>query len=76
MLYKKQFDFQKGHYTDHVIVQLAYQIREMFNKSIYTLGVFIDQSKAFDTVNHKIIMKKPSHYKIKLEAWIGLLVSF
>ena len=76
LLYKKQFDFQKGYYTDHAVVQLAYQMHEMFNKNIYTLGVFIDQSKAFDTVNHKIILKKPSHYKIKLEVWIGLLVSF
>ena len=45
LLYNKQFGLQKGHSTDHGIVQLADQILEMFNKNIYTLQVFIDQSK-------------------------------
>ena len=41
LLYNKHFGFQKGNSTDHAIVQLADQIHKMFNKNIYTLGVFI-----------------------------------
>ena len=48
----------------------------MFNKNIYTLGAFIDQSNASDTVNHKIFLKKRSHCGKKIKAWIGLLVIF
>ena len=65
LLYNKLFGFQKGHSTDHAIVQLADQIHDMFNKNIYTLGGFTDLPKATDTVHHKILVKKLSIYGIK-----------
>ena len=49
-IYLKQFRFQKGHSTEYAIVQLADQIHESFENDSYTLGVFIDLSKAFDTL--------------------------
>ena len=64
-VYSKQFGFQKGHSTDHAIVQLVDQIQDMLNKNIHTLGIFTDMSKSFDTVYHKILLKKLSRYGIK-----------
>ena len=57
MLYFKQFSFQTGHSTDHAIIQLVDQIYEDFKENKYTLGVFIDMTKAFDTVDHKILIQ-------------------
>ena len=65
ILYSKQFGFQKSHSTDHTIAQLADQIHESFENDSYTLGVFIDLSKAFDTIDHAILLKKLENYGIK-----------
>ena len=53
MLYKKQFGFQTSHSTEHAILLLVNQLYQSFDESKFTLGIFIDLSKAFDTVDHK-----------------------
>ena len=65
MLYKKQFGFQEGHSTEHAIVQLVDQIRNSFESKPYTLGVFVDLSKAFGTVNHKVLISNLENYRIR-----------
>ena len=60
--------FQAGHSTDHVIIQLLDQIFENFEENKYTLDVLIDHSKAFDTVDHKILLSKLEIYD-KLEKY-------
>ena len=64
LLYCKQFGFQKGHSPEHAILQLVEQINQSFEKNKFTLGVFVDLSKAFDTVDHQILMKKLEYYGI------------
>ena len=64
ILYPKQFGFQKGHSTDHALLELVDQIYESFERNEYTIGVFIDLSKAFDTVDQNILLKKLEIYDI------------
>ena len=64
ILNHKQFGFQTGHWTEHAIVQLVDQILESFEHNKYTLGVFIELSKAFDTVDHSMLLKKLELYRV------------
>ena len=63
--FRKQFGFRKGHSTDRALITLIDSIYDSFNQNKYTLGVFIDLSKAFDTVNHNILIDKLNSYGIK-----------
>ena len=52
----------------HIILNLVNDINKSFEKGEFTLGIFVDLSKAFDTVNHDILSTKLSitMYKRKL----------
>ena len=65
ILYKKQFGFQTSHSTEHAILLLVNQLYQSFDESKFTLGMFIDLSKALDTVDHKILTKKLELFGIK-----------
>ena len=58
ILYKKQFGFQQKHSTEHAILQLIDQVSNSFERNQFTLGIFINLSNAFDTVDHKIKIKE------------------
>ena len=64
LLYCKQFGFRKGHSLKHAILHLVEQTNQSFEKNEFTLGVFVDLSKAFDTVDHQVLLKKLEYYGI------------
>ena len=55
---KKQYGFQKELFTEHAILQLIDQTNNSFQKNHFTLGIFIDLLKVFDTVYYSILIKK------------------
>ena len=64
---------RKSHATEHEIVQLVDQIYESFENDNYTVSIFADFSKAFDTVDHTILLKKLDIYGITCAnlSWFG-----
>ena len=64
ILYSKQFRFCKGHSTEHATIQLIDNITNNFENNEFSIGVFIDLSKAFDTIDHRILLKELIHYGV------------
>ena len=67
-IYELQFGFRSNHSTNHALIRLTENIREALDKGHYTCGIFIDLQKAFDTVDHQILLKKMEHYGIRGKA--------
>ena len=76
LLFDKQFGFQLNYSTEHAIFQLVNDFSSSFERGEYTLGVFIDLSKAFDTVDHQILIPKLEHViKGKALKWLKSYLS-
>ena len=65
LLYKYQFGFQKGKSTYMALILLIDRITEALDKGDCVVGIYLDFSKAFDTVNHEILLQKLSMYGIQ-----------
>ena len=64
-LYEKQFGFRKNNSTIFALMQITEKNKESIDKGKFGCGIFIDLRKAFDTVNHDILLLKLEHYGIR-----------
>ena len=64
-IFELQFGFRAKHSTQHALISLTEMIRESLDKSEFACGIFIDLQKAFDTVDHEILLKKLEHNGIR-----------
>ena len=65
IIYKNQFGFRKKHSSYMALMVLMDEISKSLERGEYVVGVFLDFSKAFDTVNHDILLQKLYHYGIR-----------
>ena len=60
-----QYGFQPGISTQDAILHVTEKLYSNLNKKLATIGIFIDFSKCFDTINHCILIRKLERYGIR-----------
>ena len=60
-----QFGFRKLHSTTLALIEFTDNIRKVLDEGNYAISVFVDLTKAFDTVDHEILLDKMDRYGIR-----------
>ena len=64
-IYKYQFGFRQRHSTQQAFITLVEKITSSLDDGDLVIGVFLDFKKAFDTVGHRILLRKLYAYGIR-----------
>ena len=63
--FKHQYGFGKNRSTELAIIELVEKITKGIDEGKYTLAIFLDLSKAFNTIDHGVLIKKLECYGIR-----------
>ena len=65
LLYTSQYGFREGHSCENAVSELVSEVIKSRQEGLYTMSVFLDLSKAFDTLEHTVLLKKLEKYGIR-----------
>ena len=64
VLYEHQYGFRKQHSTEHAVIELVDRTTIALDKDETPINIFLDLSKALDTLDHNILLNKLNYYGI------------
>ena len=64
-----QYGFRAGHSCEHALIDLNNTLLTNIDNNKHSFGIFLDLSKAFDLIDHSILLYKLSHYGIRGTVW-------
>ena len=65
LLFIHQYGFRKLHSTTLALIEITDKLKENIDIGNYAMGIFLDLTKAFDTVDHDILLQKLNSYGIR-----------
>ena len=65
LLNDSQYGFRSGKSTALTLMELTEEISSAMDEKMYTVGVFIVLKKAFDTIDHKLLIQKLQYFGIR-----------
>ena len=68
MLSPQQYGFRSNHSTELAALNLVDQLTYKVDRGIIPMNIYMDLSKAFDTLVHEIFIRKLEHYGVKGDA--------
>ena len=77
IIYNLQFGFRQQDSTSHALIDIIENIRKPLDDGNIGCEIFVDLEKAFDTVDHQILLAKLNHYGIRgiLNDWFKSYLS-
>ena len=65
ILFSGQYGFRDNYSTQHAVLDIVNAIQENVDHNVFSCGIFLDFKKAFDTVDHSVLLNKLHYYGVR-----------